>query len=1160
VRQGTLFDEDQLRGRGGRARLIGAVELSRRLGQRHPPTAEQVRAIEHVGRRAQAGDRACGPRLAPYLVLAGAGSGKTETMAARVVWLVANRLVRPERILGLTFTRKAAGELGDRVRSRLRQLEAHGPLRGGDAAPPEDDWLLGDPTVSTYHAYAGRLVGEHAARIGREPSVRLLREASTWQYAGRVVDSYDGDMTGVEWAPSTVVGAVRALAGDLAEHLVSVEDVRALGAALSAALTAIPAHQGGRGGRGPGGMYGPTQELLTSLRTRLALLPLVEAFGRRKALAEAVDYGDQVALAAPIAREHPAVGRLEKDRYDVILLDEYQDTGTAQRVLLTAVFGGGHPVTAVGDPCQSIYGWRGASAGNLTRFARDFPVAPGTPSEVVDLTTSFRNSGRILAVANALSVPLRAQGVPVRDLVPGPKGPESGRVIHACLSDVEAEAAWIADRIEGLVEPAGPYEPREIAVLARARSQFEPIERALRARGVPVEVSGLGGLLSTPEVTDVVATLRVMSDPTAGAEVLRLLTGARWRLGPRDLAALAARARALARPGPDVVAALAAQRPGRASPGAEDAGSLVEALDDLGPRGAYSAEGYRRMDLLRRELHGLRRRSNQPLPDLIADVIRTIGIDVEVAAHPRREASAARGHLDRFLDVAAEFTEAEDAPTTTAFLAYLEAASEYERGLEIGRMGVPGDAVHLLTVHGAKGLEWPVVVVPGLVKDVFPSRSRGGIDWCRDARLLPFPLRGDSADLPVLDLASCTDQRDVRDALTAHATACGEREALEERRLLYVAATRAEDLLMCTGYWWSTGTSLRGPSVFLTEIRDACAVLGPRPAAAGERDGAGDGGGDGDGDWAPRPAEGETNPKAGVLRASRWPRDPLTPARRAALEDGVRRVRAAGEGAAGEGAAGPGDVAAAAAALAPTDTERAAIWDEEVAKLLAERTGLRESSAGPVEVALPGHLSVSQLVALRQDPDELARWIRRPVPLPPAPLARRGTAFHSWLEGRFQGGRLLDIDELPGAADADAAIDGDLDVLKDAFLASEWAHRQPIEVEVPFETLIEDVLVRGRADAVFRDRAGPTDTAFVDVVVDWKTGRRPTGEDARAAAVQLAAYRLAWHRLCGTPLDRISAAFHYVRTGVTVRPVDLLDADGLVDLIRRVPIASGAQV
>ena len=112
----------------------------------------------------------------------------------------------------------------------------------------------------------------------------------------------------------------------------------------------------------------------TCQRTREQLLPMVAGYARAKAEREVIDHGDQVALAARIAAAHPEVGAAERSRYQVVLLDEYQDTSHAQLVLLRALFGGGHPVTAVGDPCQSIYGWRGASAGNLRRFGRDFPV------------------------------------------------------------------------------------------------------------------------------------------------------------------------------------------------------------------------------------------------------------------------------------------------------------------------------------------------------------------------------------------------------------------------------------------------------------------------------------------------------------------------------------------------------------------------------------------------------------------------------------------------------------------------------------------------------------------------------------------------------------------------------------------------------------------
>jgi DNA helicase-2/ATP-dependent DNA helicase PcrA len=143
--------------------------------------------------------------------------------------------------------------------------------------------------------------------------------------------------------------------------------------------------------------------------------------------------------------------------------------------------------------------------------------------------------------------------------------------------------------------------------------------------------------------------------------------------------------------------------------------------------------------------------------------------------------------------------------------------------------------------------------------------------------------------------------------------------------------------------------------------------------------------------------------------------------------------------------------------------------------------------------------------------------------------------------------RLLDVDELPGAADDGAANDDELSALQEAFLAGEWADRTPVEVEVPFATTIAGVVVRGRMDAVFADPGGRFD------VIDWKTGRRPAAADASAAAVQLSAYRMAWASLAGVPVTHVRAGFHYVREGVTVRPADLLDADALTALVEEVP-------
>jgi DNA helicase-2/ATP-dependent DNA helicase PcrA len=219
---------DQPRG----PRRLGAVELARRLGQKHPPTPEQVLAVEAP--------------TEPLVVVAGAGSGKTQTMAMRVVWLVANGLVEPHRVLGLTFTRKAAAELGARVRQMLRGLSAAHDVEPFLLPDVAAALRTGEPTVSTYHAYAAALLGEHALRIGVEPTSRLIGPAVAWQYAMEAVESYDGDMGDVGYAVSTVVDSVLALAGDLAEHLRQPDELRELLSATCEQVGRLPAELAAR--------------------------------------------------------------------------------------------------------------------------------------------------------------------------------------------------------------------------------------------------------------------------------------------------------------------------------------------------------------------------------------------------------------------------------------------------------------------------------------------------------------------------------------------------------------------------------------------------------------------------------------------------------------------------------------------------------------------------------------------------------------------------------------------------------------------------------------------------------------------------------------------------------------------------------------------------
>jgi DNA helicase II / ATP-dependent DNA helicase PcrA len=1170
------------------------AQLARMLGAQ-PPTVEQAAVI--------------GAPLGPMAVIAGAGSGKSETMAARLVWLVANQLARPERVLGLTFTRKAAGELADRVRARLAALRRIG-IDGLDAS--DENEMAGEPITSTYHAYAGRLVADHALREGLEPSVRLITPAVCWQLAARVVSAYEGPMDAMEWTPATVTAAVLALAGELAEHLRGPDDVVAVGRWIESEIAAAA-----------GKLPRAVTDVLKTQRTREQLLPLVAAYNGAKADREVMDYGDQMAIAARIATRHPGVGQLERARYQVVLLDEYQDTSHAQLVLLRALFGSGHAVTAVGDPCQSIYGWRGASAGNLRRFATDFAAERDQPAPVQVLSTSFRNTGRVLAAAGAIQAELRAAAPDVPLLAAPPERAGRGLVRCALLESVHDEAAWVAAQVVALLElepglapdgrawpDGGParVRPRDIAVLCRKRTQFAALRAALETRGVPVEVVGLGGLLTVPEVADIVATLHVMHDPSASGALARLLTSPRWRIGPADLVALGRRARVIARDaeaaaGRHVVApaqpaaesgaaepslpAPGVPAPGVPAPGVpgpdgeprsrdgelvagaisdltRDVGSLVEALDDLGSPAAYSFAGYGRLAALGAELRGLRGHAARPLAELVTEVERVLGLDIEVAARPGIDPAAARADLDAFADAAAAFAGDAQDPTLGAFLAYLAAAETEEFGLEAGRVG-DTDSVKLATVHAAKGLQWPVVFVPGLAegpqRHVFPAKPRITTRWTENARLLPFSLRGDAADLPPLARLNTTE-------LPVFNEACTARDLAEERRLGYVAATRAAYLLFCSGYWWSDGATRLGPSQFLTEVRAAC------EDGAGEVD-----------LWEPEPEPDALNPALAEPASATWPAAVAAGERYDAaaeagtlVDDAIRELAGAARqeylpglgprparatvgpddraGAATRGAAAPGAAAARQAAPASADPyeDLMAAWARDTDLLLAERE--RRQAGRAVLVGLPRRLPVSSLVTMARDPAELAQQVRRPMPRPPAPHAVRGTAFHQWLEQRFGQAQLIDADELPGAADDAAALTGDPELaeLKAAFEAGDWADRWPSEVEVPFETLIGDRMVRGRIDAVFAD-----DPAGGYDVVDWKTGRRPTSAaDKRAVSVQLAAYRLAWAALAQVRLADVRAAFYYVRENVTVRPADLLGRRGLTALIERTEIAGNS--
>jgi DNA helicase-2/ATP-dependent DNA helicase PcrA len=331
-------------------------------------------------------------------------------------------------------------------------------------------------------------------------------------------------------------------------------------------------------------------------------------------------------------------------------------------------------------------------------------------------------------------------------------------------------------------------------------------------------------------------------------------------------------------------------------------------------------------------------------------------------------------------------------------------------------------------------------------------------------------------------------------------------------------------VLALSGSVWGDGSTPREPSRFLAEVADLAGEPGQDPGR--------DVGGVRVAGWADPPEDGAANPRA-LGRPEPWPVDPLADVRDA-VEEAAALVRAFLAGTAPD-VDDLGDDA--------DDDEVVAGWDEEAALLLAEREAAAE---GAVRVELPAHLSASKVVALAADPDGFADRLRRPLPQPPQPAARRGSAFHAWLERRYGAAALVDLEELPGAAD-DADADADLELLQQRFLASPWAQLVPEAVEVAVETPVAGVIIRGRIDAVFRYETA--DGPRWDVV-DWKTGPPARGEaEQHARAVQLALYRLAWSRLQGVPVEHVRAAFFHAATGETVRPVELLDDPALTALV-----------
>ena len=759
----------------------------------HAPSPEQWQAIT--------------AELRPTVVVAGAGSGKTTLMAQRVVYLVATGRVRPDEVLGLTFTTKAAAEL----RSRINLALSRAGLLDTTIISEGEDVL--EPTVATYHAYAGNLLTDHGLRIGHEPDTRVVSDASRYQLGARVIDRFTGHIELLSDHPATVIQNLLALDGAMSEHLVGPDDVHRVDGEARQGFVRARAEE--LRGKARKTYLEAIDRAVNALDRRAELLELVAGYRRLKADLGLMDFGDQIALAAHLVDDQPDVGVAERERFKVVLLDEYQDTSVAQATMLARLFSGpavgsglGHPVMAVGDPNQAIYGWRGASVSNILNFAETFPAADGKPGRL-PLTVNRRSDRRILDVANRLAEPLLAAYGDKVARLRAPEETPDGVVETHVFERAADELRWLAGSVHRVHDAGTPW--AEIGVLCRDNAHAAEVYDALTEGDIPVEIVGLSGLIRLPEVAEVVATLSLLHDVTANTAVLTLLTGPRWAIGPRDLRLLAERAAEIGGGRDRSEADSIAQQLLRIADGIDpsELPALSDALEDPG-EAPYSSEARERFGLLAAELRRLRAHVGDPLLDVVRRVIDTTGVDVELASATAVSAAARRDNLDLFVKAVAEFQSVDGDVTLPALLAYLTAEDDEGNGLDIATP-TAADSVKLLTVHRAKGLEWSSVFCVGVGETRFPS-NRSRTLWTSSPAVLPAPLRGDRVDQPQL-------RGHDKAALDAYRAATREHDAEEELRLGYVAFTRAAHHLAVTSYVWAQRATPFGPSPYQSLVR-----------------------------------------------------------------------------------------------------------------------------------------------------------------------------------------------------------------------------------------------------------------------------------------------------------------------------------------------------
>ena len=670
----------------------------------------------------------------PLLIIAGAGTGKTTVLTRRIAHLIATKRARPEEILALTFTEKAAAEMAERV----------------DQLIP---WGYAETPISTFHAFGDRVLRESALEAGLDPEFRVLSPPEQVIFLRERLFRLPLDRFRPLGDPTRHLAALAALVSRAKDEDVSPGRYREWAEAKSRAAT--------------------TDEERDEAASHLELAAFYDAHQRLLAEAGLVDFGDQIHRPLALLREHPSVRARLRGRFRFVLVDEFQDTNHAQLEMLQLLAGGAANLTVVGDDDQAIYRWRGAAAANLLAFRRLYPGA----REVV-LVENYRSTQTILDTAARLvgyNNPYRLEAIAGID-----KRLRSSRTVgppvrHVPFDTVSAEADGVAAMVEERIRRGA--RPRDFALLVRSNADADPFLRALNVRGLPHRFSGSRGLYAREEVRLLVSFLRALANPDDSVSLFYLAASEVYAMPEADLLRLNHYARRKTRPLLEVL---------RELPDNEDLASVSGR--------AREAAARLLADLERAAAEVPRRRTGE----VLYGFLQGSGVLGRLAREASAEAEAKVKNIARFFEAVKAYGDVAEHDRVPAFVAHLDLLREAGDDPAVAEADFDEDAVHVLTVHKAKGLEFPVVFLVGCAESKFPLQRRGDP--------LPFPVELVNEELSGGEGGSM----------------------LEERRLFYVAMTRARDELVLTSASDYGTSRARKVSRFVVEALD---LPSPRPVS-----------------------------------------------------------------------------------------------------------------------------------------------------------------------------------------------------------------------------------------------------------------------------------------------------------------------------------------